>query len=705
MLEGLLAGFSEETQADIGLPEYVVLHLIYRMFKEDPQNFSHIIWPDNKSTSALKYIEFKDIINPVLDGGSKTVESIQAYFSQNKRKLRESLRTEINGVLYEIRRADTKTIFDLFRVLDEDDPEDYLELIRNADKSIFPTNDDLIRYFNDLMRFYACFTNKQPLLLLGIDEVTKSDEEIGSNYYRTLGNLFVRLRNSLNYVLFVFISTTEDWVKYDNIINVSSDLFSQIQDFMYRIVLKQLNVSEMTMVFKNRIQRFWDKYPSEKPALNPYYPFSMDCFEYVYRYHMRDLRKSIQFLDELWKYFRYNREVPLLEDMYSTMRIVRAITGKNFDPDDLKKFEWDIIDKSFNDPARFRTNSARSSVIEKGIENAWKCLQQEPGSPITKVENNPIIKTSTGKRKPDIYVELHGNLGAEYRRVVEFQVKAYQEGNRVNLSQIESSLELFDEGYTDFIYFIITGKGLDTRSEYRVKTLENKFPTRIRRPPLNSIQERFLYFLALYEEITGSLLGKNLEKDIPITKKILTNIIGQMVDKFLIDVKNLSYRRPEIIEESVETIEVPEISFKSTSQKPDRTFNHIKEELDSVLDSLYSILDKDSSKGQLATSSTPQKMVQWLKKYPRMIDYKYEACALCLYMQTREKGRYKHKFTVATVVNNVIRKDASTSPQKFKGFVKFLLASQLIQKERSSYKWTQSGIEFYYSVKEDNFQY
>jgi len=80
MLEGLKPGFEVEVEIgyDISLPEYIAFQIIYRMF--------------------LK---------------------IFGIF----------LKAEIKGRTYEIKRDDNKNIINLFRVIDEDDPEDYLELI------------------------------------------------------------------------------------------------------------------------------------------------------------------------------------------------------------------------------------------------------------------------------------------------------------------------------------------------------------------------------------------------------------------------------------------------------------------------------------------------------------------------------------------------------------------------------------------------
>ena len=118
------------------------------------------------------------------------------------------------------------------------------------------------------------------------------------------------------------------------------------------------------------------------------------------------------------------------------------------------------------------------------------------------------------------------------------------------MHKIESSLELFEEQYTDFIYFIITGKGLDSRAEARVKELETKYPSRIRRPVLTERQENSLFLLALYEEITSEFLGSNSKIDLIFAKKLLSNIVGQDIDRFILKIKDLAYR---------ETGELPEV--------------------------------------------------------------------------------------------------------------------------------------------------
>lgn len=683
MLEGLRPGFEVEIGYDISLPEYIAFQIIYRMFLNDKENLANIIWKDLDRPKRLYQVEFKDIIDPIFSQGASAARALQEYYSSTKREIRDFFKAEIKGRIYEIKRADNKNIISLFRVIDEDDPEDYLELIINAKSALFKTNDELIAYFNDLMRYYACSTKKQPILLIGIDEAVKADPQIYNQYYQKLGNLFVKLRNTLNYILFVFISTTEDWAEFDNVIMKNTDLQSQLKEYMYDIPLSQLSVEEMAQVFKNRMNRFWENYPSQRPLEAHYYPFSENLFTYAYRYKLRDLRDTIHFLKDVWIKFKYLREIPKFETIFESMREVRKFDKRIFDPNTFKRFEWNIINSSFNAPTRFKSNAARSSAVEKGLECAWKCFLHENPPTITKVENNCIIKTSSGNRRPDVYLEILGNLGAEFRRNIEFQVKAYNEKGAVALKHIKSSLELFEEQFTDFIYFIITGKGLEPDAEAKIKTLESKYPNRIRRPILTEDQKDRLYLLALYEEITGKNLDGRLSKDLQIAKDLLSFIIGQPVENFLAEIKRLAYRKPitegEIISPPI--VEPPVIPPPQT--------------------------DITSFGDKLEVEEFPKiefpTQVKWLEKYPDLKPYRFEASALCGYLKNRETGRYKFKFTIPTVEKNVIMPDVSLDKNLFRALVKHMKDMGYIIPEKSSFKLIQLGEQFYEAVKDENY--
>jgi hypothetical protein len=707
MLEGLVAGFDKETGFDISLPEYVAYHFIYRMFVRDPTTLASIIWLKSPMPPNLGVIRLKEIIDPIQNNAHVIVPKLQAYFNDNKRELRNEFKAAFNGQTYELKRSDNSLITDLFRVLDEDDNEDYLEKIIKASPDLFRSSEDLINYFNDLTRIYACAARKQPLFLIGIDEFAKSDRTGQEDYFIQLGNLMVKLRNSLDNTLFVLISTSENWRDYDAVIKKKSDLDGQISGFMYGMALKSLETQELIQVFRNRMNRFWDDYASDRNAIAPYYPFSDAVFEYVYLYNRRQLRETINFLNGMWMQFHYNRSIPRLETMFEALREVRRQDKKPLDPKEMRRFEWEIINKAFNDPSRFNSNAKRSSAIEKGLENAWKCLMKGQFNEITNVQNNPTISTPTGKRRPDILITLLGALGAEYRRNFEFQVKAYAQNSEVELKHIESSLELFNEQHTDFIYFIITGKGLTPDAEAKVKQIEHECPARIRRPFLTEDQIDYLYLLALFEEVMGRSMERTLE-DESFAKYVIEKIIGQRVEDFLKEVRSLAKREP-LVSIQEEPIIAPEpIIYEAAAEMSLASISPVKKG--------QMVLDKDciesnppKSINESETTPPSQKSTDipsahWVDSYPGLAPFKFELCALGDYLKTREKTANRGKFTISTVEKNVISPNANLDKKKFKALVTKLQAEGHLTQQKTSFVLSKSGEALYNSLKADHFK-
>jgi hypothetical protein len=710
LMDTIRANFEAELGYDLSLPEYIAFQLVYHMFKKNPKEIAEIIWPDINLNQDFSYIKLQKIIKPIYDNATVIVPKLQNYFRQKSRILRPTFKSIINEKTYEISRRDTSRIANLFRVLDETDSEDYLDTILEGSRSLFRGDDDLIRFFNDLMRYYACCTKKQPILLIGIDEVAKSKLNSQEDYFYQLGRLFVKLRNNLNYTIFVFISTTGDWEQYDIALNKKSDLRSQISEFMEKMILKSLDVNELIQVFKNRMIRFWNNYSDVISPLAPFYPFSPHTFLYVYRYRNRDLRDSILFLRKMWFNFRHYRRIPRLETIFENMREIRSLDSNQLSAETLRKFDMDIIRKEFEKPQRFKANSARSNAIEEGMEYAWKCLMNNSIDDITSVENNPNIHFSGHSRRPDVLIRLMGNLGAEFRRNIEFQIKAYGPNAYVDLKEISSSIELFNYQYTDFIYFIITGKGLNSVAKEKIQEMELKYPDRIRYPTLKIDQINYLYFLALFYEITGHSLGHE-KSDENSARYCLESILGQTPESFLHRVKQLSFREP-IIKVTTKPIEkIKPISPVSSSQsaefKSESKFANIK-------DYVQKIKPKTASADFQVKKTEPihedkkeiiKEIPSWITKYPNFQSFRFELCALCRYLQTREHiARYKNKFTKATVTKNVIIPNAILDRNKFNEMVNELKNRGYLVPEKSSFKLTSVGLSLYKCIKSSDFK-
>lgn len=701
MFESLAAEFHEETNMDMSFPEYVVYKFIFRCLEQYPEEISDLIWRESSPPKEVKYLTFSDILYPIYDNAERIVKDFRDFYNQNKRKIRRDLAIFIDGQKFELTRSDTEILSKLIGVLDEDD--DYLTKVSQADFDEFRNDDELLSFFNTLSRYYTIATKKIPIILIGIDEIAKYSghtTEDESNYFKNLGNLLIRLRNNLNLVLFVLISTTEDWDNFDRIIEREGDLKGQLQSLIKPIILKQLEIDETIQVFKNRIVRFWEFYPYRKDPSHPYYPFNETFFEYIYRYNARNLRTSIEFLHRIWSNFRFKRTVFYNSDPFAIMRYVRELDGNLINGRNIKRFEWKIIEDYFNQSSYSSSNSARSSAIEKGLEGAWKVLRQDPNLHINTVQNNPTIKTGEGKtRRPDVLLEIAGEMGLDYLRRVEFQVKAYR-NKKVSKSEIESSVQLFEEGYTDLLYFVVTGEGFDSQAQFIVDELRKEFPNRILNPVLDKNQELFLIFLALYEEIFDWHIGTSIDHDSITVENVLQVILGRNPRTFLNMVKQLSSRgfiQPPISQPVRDSV---------ISQSPNDNLDNYfgvsdPEEAPPISDNQVVETKKVVSKANISVDNGES----WLEDYPFMKPMKYEACSLARYIESRENNkRFRHKFTIATVDKNMIKPNAQLESSLFKDLVKEMHDKNYLTQKKTTYQLTGIGIEWFEKVRNNNFE-
>ncbi len=674
LLNGLRETIDEEFP-EAGFLELLAHKLIYAMFNFDKHIVADIIWSDENRPKNLNYVSFKDVFDAVNVNTEKVIPGIQSYYRKNKKKLRTLLRTEINGVTFKLDKHDNSRIIELFKCLDEDD--DYLELVEKASPEIFRNENHLISYFNDLCRYYTCATSKKLVLLIGIDEFSKyrGDYSAKEEYFTNLSELLVTLRNILKNILFVLISITDDWENFKQVIN-SADQANQLTPFLKPMELKQLSIKESIRVFQKRMLNFWKNFPSQSPPSEIYYPFNDEIFEIVLRFNYNDLRKSIQCLNSYWNEIRNTRSIPLFENKLNIIKYVRDLSGSRLTFENILDFEKRIIRELFEKHPKAKANSGRSSMVETGLENAWLTYRMKKAS-ITNVYNNKQFKLANGQlRRPDVLVEIHGNRGNEYRRVVEFQVKFYR-GEVIKFNEIESSLELFDQNYTDFLYFIITSAEFDTKAQAQVDERLRNLPNRVVKPKLNLEQEFALILLAMYDEIYGWEMGKNFDFDIINAESALYSILNRSPEAFISMIETLSVRefiKPLVVDTSHK--EIAEIKGKNTGKKPN--------------------------------SVTPSQSQSswWEEELPEFIDFKTEACALGIYIKGRNKKqpKSKNKFTAGTVKKNAIIPNRSTSEEKFYEMIEFMKSTQYLMTVKRSLMLTEKGIQWYNILSNHNFE-
>ncbi|MCH8908546.1 MAG: hypothetical protein IH840_15775 [Candidatus Heimdallarchaeota archaeon] len=698
----------EETgELGVGLAEYVGLKFISKLLELDPKIVSDILWKD-QNPPDLRYINFHEIVQQVLEHANQVIPDLQAYYNKHKKIIRRSLKVKHAGRNFELTRKDTPKIINLLRILNEDDEDNYYELINTADKSLFPTDDSVIEFFNDLRRYYICSTGKGLILLLGVDEIVKYDHAIGESFYGNLGRMFSKWRDKLHSVLFVFISTSEDWLLFDNNIIKISDLSQQIQVLLQKMTLTQLSIEDSVLVFRERMDRFWENYTSERPSSLPYFPFTSDLFEYILRFNQRNLRSSIIMLNKLWMEFRRAAHIPIIDNKLKALKFVRNYISNGIYCKEFQKFDWNIVRRYYLDAAIYKSNSKRSSDIEKGLESAWKCLLRHENTMITRVENNPIIKFGTHERRPDIIVEILGQMGEEEKRRIEFQVKAYKPGNTISYQHIKSSLELFQAGYTDLLYFIMSGE-LDNQGLNHLNKLATKFPTRIRRPPLRDYQINYQFFLAAYNAIVGWDLGENPEIDLENARYSIEKIIDQSIDELFDIVRRMPYRPLDdnlVIAYELDVDQLSDFYIEDEvftgSDGEQKNEKELSVEDKGISGIFHDPTDEKIILDEEIINESDEVPFLWVNDFQFLRDFIHEAVALVQYLMTREDNkRYRNKYTMATFRKNVIDNNVMLEFKRFSTFNDILLENNLINKIKSSFTLTQNGLLWYETVKNE----
>ena len=408
------------------------------------------------------------------------------------------------------------------------------------DQRVIIDDDQAFEWFNFFANLYRWITGKIPCFLIGVDEIGKitGGEADRRKYYQGFYNTLIRMRNMLKFVVFVLIGTTDDWKKMNDFIRDNTDLYYQIQGFLIEnIFLEPLEHELIQQIFKNRIEEFWKNRPVQPRSMR-WYPYSEPVFDYVYNYTGLQLRESLNLLNQVWREFRLSQEIKIIDNYLTAMQLIRTIENDwphNFLVDSFHEFERNALLDDFWDPQTFKTDTERSNFCEKALTDGFELLAHEDHPHyVDRARNNPsfpiIINGRKKRRKPDVYVELFGQLGPERARRVEFQVKIYSETSFVTFKDLESSFEIFQAGLTDLLYLIMTGKGLDPTAMMNAQQLGNRI---MGLQPINKTQLLALILLGRYKEITGIELSPD------IVKALLAQILNQPWDNFIADIKLL----------------------------------------------------------------------------------------------------------------------------------------------------------------------
>jgi hypothetical protein len=663
---------------ELYFPNFIVLTLLEFLIKKYPKEALNEFWGKKYSRVNLKNFNLYYLNKWVTEDNNipALITRIQGFIKKHRVDLLKELKFDCDGHQYAISQTDYTQILNLFKVFDWDDV--YNSTILNLSPDYFPNQDSIIKFYNDLFKYYACIKKKQPILLLGIDDFAKGPSIDKDLYYTDLAKILTRLRDSLDFTLFVFISTTKDWIDYDNVVNLQTDLTGQLKGFMETMLLSHLTDKDVVQIFKNRMNLFWDKAHHLRSSEESSYPFSDSFFSYLYRANGKDLRETINLLGRIWRKYKNREKFPKVVSDFDAIRVCHQFDFIPTPISNPEEFELDIIKKHFEKSNDFHDNQKRSDMVEKGLEQAFKALQPHHQA-ITRVLNNRTIKINNKKRRPDVVLKLHQNRAKFLERTIEFQVKMYSPKKRIEKSKIQSSIDLFNLGYTDVLYFIITGDGFDQNGQAQVDKLREEYPTRVFCPVLTSRQIEYLYFLTCFEEITNLPLDQHPD-GFEAAELAINQILGQKFTLFLNDIERLESKEKKYtsptIEESIKTeIKKKDLSSFTTTETSKKSTKKTTEKKSE---------QKTQKDSQTQKDPLFEKLEQLFPTISVWEPYTKELYGLSDYLQERETSKWPRTFASATVIRNIIDKNVELSKTNFKNLVKGLIQEKLITKHTSS---------------------
>jgi hypothetical protein len=422
---------------DYAFFEYLAFQFLARLFKvfqgyqEKLSELGTLIWgkkrriPSHIKNSGFKRISWQDIRDEFLAGSfSKQIPELINFVKTNARKIifsSTSPSSDHPSLPHQIRLDHVQALNRLERFLPILGDMSLLHSFYCRDERIITDDDQAFGWFNFFTNLYMWSTGKIPCFLIGVDDIGKvtGGEKQRANFYHGFFNTLIRMRNKLRHIVFVLIGTNDDWEHMNAFIKKNTDLHSQVQGFLIEnISLNHLDHDLATQIYKNRIEEFWKK-QAVQPHSMRWYPFSEPLFSYVYYYTAHQLRDSLNLLNRIWQDYRLNQKVSVIANYLNAMKIVRTIERdwpSKFFVRYLHEFERNVLLDEFWDPRTYRTDGERSRVCEEAITNGFDLLaKKDKPRYIDRARCNLTFTINMNgkklRRRPDVYVELFGQLG------------------------------------------------------------------------------------------------------------------------------------------------------------------------------------------------------------------------------------------------------------------------------------------------------
>ncbi len=451
-------------------------------------------WKDLKHLELRKKIERLSNVN---------FSSFKIILENNFRQLFLNIKREFNPRNIRDFFNNTLSLLDIF-IPDYTKSTEVLETwqLINLKDGDLDKEQKTLKTFQDLLEIYSWLYSKF-VWILALDDLDHlNDPKIQERFF----DLMKTFRNLTHNFCIILTATIDQWTYFDESM-LGSDKQKQLEGIftseLSYIDMDYLPDNEMLNWLGRIIQKWWLNFNITLPLDGQWYPFSREAIEFIINYDPNDKtprtvgNRLLNLWNTLTKSFLISGKL-YVESEFDAWKLLSKEDYTKLNP---------YIQKLLLTYRSKEKYGAFSGAIEEGLKNILQILRKSQEFrliEIIDIQRNEIFederfKSRSKKRKADVIIVLQ-EPGKPDIIKIEFQVKAGDPSREITYEELESSFNLLEYNYTDYL-IILSFSDLSSLVKKRLENYTGRY--NITAVNLSEEQRAFCVLIAYFNDIAG----------------------------------------------------------------------------------------------------------------------------------------------------------------------------------------------------------
>lgn len=374
----------------------------------------------------------------------------------------------------------------------------------NLDDTLQPAikDQETLKKFQDLLEIYSWIFPKF-VWILALDDLDHLNEPKIQQKFFDLMKIF---RNSTHNFCIILTATIDQWTYFDDSM-IGTDKQKQLRGIFTSELsyfdMDYLPDHEMLNWLGRIIENWWSHFNITLPPDGQWYPFSREAIKFIINYDPNDKtpRTVGNRLLDLWN----NLSRTLLtsgrlyiESEFEAWKLLSQPDYTKLNPYTMKLLSSYRIKEKYG---------SFSGAIEEGLKNILQILKKSQEFRLVEIIDirrnveftDERFRTKKKKRRADVVIVLQEPGGPDIVKI-EFQVKAGDPNRYITTEELESSFELLEYNYTDFL-IILSFSDLSSSVKNRLEKHIGRY--NITATDLSVEQQAYCVLIAFFGNIAG----------------------------------------------------------------------------------------------------------------------------------------------------------------------------------------------------------